>query len=240
MAPRGLTGTPVGQFIALASPDGHGFKAYLAEPAATPKGNIVVGMEMYGVNGYLQGVCDDFAAAGYAALAPALFDRFEPDLTNPYDDAGSARGKDLSARKDHDQTMMDVETAAAHLRGLNPGLPTVITGYCFGGTVSWLAACRGGFDGAVIYYGSDMCDYPDEVPNCPVICHVGDLDTAVPPSDVAAFREKRPEPHWFIYEGAQHGFDNATRLVRYHADAAALARTRTLGFLNELAVANPK
>jgi len=134
VAPRGLTGTPVGQFIALASPDGHGFKAYLAEPAATPKGNIVVGMEMYGVNGYLQGVCDDFAAAGYAALAPALFDRFEPDLTNPYDDAGSARGKDLSARKDHDQTMMDVETAAAHLRGLNPGLPTVITGYCFGGT----------------------------------------------------------------------------------------------------------
>lgn len=224
----------MGQFIPLTSPDGHGFKGYLATPAGPPRGNIVVGMEMYGVNGYLQGVCDDFADAGYNALAPALFDRFEPDLNHPYDEAGSARGKDLSARTDHDLTMMDVETSAAYLRERAPGLKTAIMGFCFGGTVSWLAACRGTLDAAVIYYGSDMCDYPDEVPNCPVICHVGDLDTAVPPSDVAAFREKRAEPQWFIYEGAQHGFDNATRLVRYHPEAAALARTRTLEFLDGL------
>lgn len=231
MASSGIT---MGNFIDLKSPDGHQFKAYLATPEDKPKGNIVVGMEMYGVNGYLQGVCDTYASEGYAALAPALFDRFDAGLTFPYDDSGSARGKDLSARKDHGQTMTDVQTTAAHLRDLNPGPPTTIMGYCFGGTVSWLAACRGAFDGAVIYYGSDMCDYPDEVPNCPVICHVGDLDTAVPPSDVAAFREKRPEPHWHIYEGAQHGFDNATRPVRYHAEAAALARTQTLEFLASL------
>tara|TARA_R110000868_G_scaffold4155_6_gene25235 strand:+ start:1614 stop:2297 length:684 start_codon:yes stop_codon:yes gene_type:complete len=224
----------MGQFIPLTSPDGHGFTGYLATPSGNPKGNIVVGMEMYGVNRYLQGVCDEFAAAGYTALAPALFDRFEPGLTFPYDDTGSLRGKDLSARKDHDQTMMDAETAAAHLRGLTPGIATAIMGYCFGGTVSWLAACRGSFDGAVVYYGSDMCDYPDEVPKCPVICHVGDLDTAVPPSDVAAFRKKRAEPQWYIYEGAQHGFDNATRPARYHADAAAMARARTLALLGEL------
>lgn len=231
MAARGIA---MGNFIDLDSPDGHQFKAYLATPDAQPRGNIVVGMEMYGVNGYLQSVCDSYAREGYTALAPALFDRFDTGLTFPYDDSGSARGKDLSARKDHDQTMTDVQTAAVHLRVLNPGLPTTIMGYCFGGTVSWLAACRGTFDGAVIYYGSDMCDYPDEAPNCPVICHVGDLDTAVPPSDVAAFREKRPETHWHIYEGAQHGFDNATRPVRYHADAAALAHTRTLEFLASL------
>lgn len=234
MAAGRLTAAEMGHFVPLTSPDGHSFTGYLAEPPGTPRGNIVVGMEMYGVNGYLQGVCDDFAAAGYTALAPALFDRFDAGLTFPYDDTGSARGKDLSARKDHDQTMMDVETAAAHLRELAPGLPTAIMGFCFGGTVSWLAACRGAFDGAVIYYGSDMCDYPDETPSCPVICHVGDLDTAIPPSDVAAFRKKRAEPHWYIYAGAQHGFDNATRPVRHHAEAAALARTRTLEFLRGL------
>ena len=83
----------MGQFIPLTSPDGHAFKGYLAEPPGRPKGNIVVGMEMYGVNAYLQGACETYAAAGYRALAPALFDRFEPDLTHPYDDTGSARAR---------------------------------------------------------------------------------------------------------------------------------------------------
>ena len=102
----------MGGFIDLESPDGHTFKAYLSVPHDKPKGNIVVGMEMYGVNGYLQGVCDAYSRDGYIALAPALFDRFEPGLTSPYDDAGSALGKELSARTDHAHTMMDVGTSS--------------------------------------------------------------------------------------------------------------------------------
>jgi carboxymethylenebutenolidase len=223
----------MGDTIGLESGDGHRFDAYLATPAGKVRGGIVVGMEMYGVNGYLRSVCDDFADAGYLAIAPQLFDRFEPSLTLPYDETGNVKGKDLSARIDHAHTMADVAAAAAHLKSLAPGIRVAIMGFCFGGTVTWLAACRGAFDAAIAYYGSDMCDYPDEIPTCPVICHVGDLDTAVPPSDVDAFRVRRPEPHWYVYEGAPHGFDNATRPPRYHADAAALARRRTLAFLAE-------
>ena len=140
----------MGQFLPVKSPEGQTFKEERAAPADAEKVNIIVGMEMYGVNGYLQSVCDDYAGEGYTALAPALFDRFEPDLTSPYDDAGSARGKDLSARIDHARTMIDVETTAAYLRGMNPCLATTIMGFCFGGTVSWLAACRGQLDAAVI------------------------------------------------------------------------------------------
>lgn len=223
----------MGNFIELTSADGHRFSSYLVLPGGDPKGGIVVGMEMYGVNQYLQSVCDDFATAGYASIAPALFDRFAPGITHAYDDQGSAAGKNLSARTDHAHTMTDVSTAAAYLGGLDAGLKVAIMGFCFGGTVTWLAACRASFDAAIAYYGSDMCDYPDETPNCPVICHVGDLDTAVPPEDVAAFRERRPEPFWYIYEGAPHGFDNATRPARYNKDAAILARERTLSFLDE-------
>ena len=217
--------------IDITAADGHTFPAYLAKPEGPPRGGIGVGMEMYGVNGYLRSVCDDFAAAGYLCIAPALFERFEANLTLPYDDNGSIKGKDLSARTNHANTMMDVSAAADYLRGLVPEIRVAIMGFCFGGTVTWLAACRANFDAAIAYYGSDMCDYPDEAPSCPVICHVGDLDTAVPPEDVTRFQKARPEPHWFIYEGAPHGFDNATRPARYHPEATKLARERTLEFL---------
>lgn len=220
----------MGEDIRLTASDGHMFGAYLAVPEGTPRGGLVVGMEMYGVNGYLKSVCDDFAAEGYLSIAPLLFDRFEPNLTNPYNDEGSKRGKDLSAIIDHNQTMLDVTAAIDHVR---PAGKVAIMGFCFGGTVTWLAACRCNLDAAIAYYGSNMCDYPDEEPKCPLICHVGDLDTAVPPADVADFQARHPEVHWNVYPGAQHGFDNSTRPVRYHAAVTEEARKRSIAFLRD-------
>lgn len=219
----------MGETLTLTASDGHQFSAYLARPADEAKGGIVVSMEMYGVNDYLKAVCDRYAGDGYLCIAPAYFDRHERDLTLPYDDVGSVRGKELSAINDFDLTLADAAAAADHIRA-DAG-KVAIMGYCFGGTVTWLAACRGNFDAAIAYYGSNMCDYPDLPARCPTICHVGDLDTAVPPADVKMFQKKRPEVFWHIYPGAQHGFDNWTRPARYHEEAAALARKRTLEFL---------
>lgn len=218
----------MGEFIRLTASDGHEFGAYLVKPDGEPRGGLIVGMEMYGVNDYLRGVCDDFAAEGYLTIAPYLFDRFEPNLTNPYDEPGSRRGKELSAIIDHNQTMLDVTSAIDYLR---PAGKVAIMGFCFGGTVTWLAACRCDLDAGIAYYGSNMCDYPDEQPRCPVICHVGDLDTAVPRDDIAAFQQKHPEVEWSLYPGAQHGFDNSTRPVRYHPEATQTARRRSVAFL---------
>lgn len=223
----------MGSKIGLTAADGHCFKAYLAEPDGAPLGGIVVGMEMYGVNAYIEGVCDRYAEAGYLAIAPELFARFEPDLTLSYDETGSIRGKDLSARIDHAHTIMDSEAAADRLRSMAAGIRVAVSGYCFGGTVTWLAACRGTFDAAIAYYGSNMCDYPDETARCPVICHVGDADTAVPPADVARFSARQPDVLWYIYPGVPHGFDNETRPARYVAAASKLARERTFAFLAE-------
>ena len=220
----------MGQFIRLNSPDGHEFPAYLAKPNIKARGGLGVGMEMYGVNNYLRAVCDDFAAAGYLVIAPALFERLDPELTLPYDEIGSKRGKELSGIIDHDDSMLDISAAADYVRDAGK---VAILGFCFGGTVTWLAASRCQLDGAIAYYGSNMCDYPDEIPRCPVICHVGDLDTAVPTEDVEVFQVAHPEVHWFVYQGAQHGFDNITRPSRYHPQATTLARERSLSFLSE-------
>jgi len=220
----------MGSFIRLQASDGHEFDAYLAEPDGAPRGGLIVAMEMYGVNGYLTSICDSYAKDGYLCIAPALFDRLDRNLTLSYDDVGNRRGKELSALNDFDLTMTDVTAAADRIRDAGK---IAIMGFCFGGTVTWLASARCNLDAAIAYYGSNMCDYPDETPRCPVICHVGDKDTAVPPSDVAEFQEKHPEIFWHIYENVVHGFDNHTRPARYDSQAARTARNRTLIFLHD-------
>lgn len=222
----------MGRLIRLSARDGHQLGAYIAEPDGAARGGLVVAMEMYGVNDYLTGVCDGWAADGYLAIAPLLWDRYERDLTLPYDDVGSVRGKAMSRdiAANMEATLDDLAAAANHVRGTGK---VGIVGFCLGGTVAWLAACRRDFDAALPYYGSNMCDYPDDVPRCPVLCHVGSLDTAVPPGDIAAFATSRPEPQWRIYDGVQHGFDNALRPARHDRDAARLARERSRAFLAE-------
>jgi carboxymethylenebutenolidase len=220
----------MGDFIRLRARDGHEFNAYLAEPEGAPRSGLIVAMEMYGVNGYLTSVCDNYAKEGYLCIAPALFDRLERDLSLPYDEFGSRRGKELSALNDFDLTMTDVTAAADRIRAVGK---IAIMGFCFGGTVTWLAAGRCDLDAAIAYYGSNMCDYPDETARCPMICHVGDKDTAVPQSDVAAFQLKHPDVLWHVYEDVVHGFDNHTRPARYHAEATAIAWKRTLVFLRD-------
>ena len=218
----------MGDSFTLTAPDGHKFAAYVAEPAGAPCGGIVVAMEMYGVNDYVRAVCDSWAGDGYRAIAPDLWARFQPGFTLPYDDEGNRIGKKMSAEADWELALDDLQTAADAVR---PAGKVAIVGFCYGGTLAWLAACRRRFDASVPYYGSDMCDYPDEVPRCPVLCHVGDKDIAVPPAEVAAFKAKRPEVPWHIYPGVVHGFDNFIRPARYDEAASRLARERTLAFL---------
>jgi carboxymethylenebutenolidase len=220
----------MGETIRLTVSDGHAFDAYIARPAGAPRGGLVVAMEMYGVNGYVREVCDRYAAESYLAIAPDMWSRAEPNLTLPYDDVGSVKGKQLSAKNDWYASMLDLEAARQAVASAGK---VAVTGYCFGGTLTWLAACKGSFDAAIAYYGSDMCDFPELEPNCPILCHVGDADTAVPPAKVAAFQKRHPEVPWHIYPGVPHGFDNHTRPARYHAEASAQARAYTMAFLAE-------
>lgn len=215
--------------IRLTAADGFELDAWLARPAGAPRGGLVIAQEMYGVTDYLKRVAAFYAAHGYLAVVPALYDRRERDCVLAYNESDRDRVHDLYKSMNWGESLLDLDAGRDYLAGAKVKIG--IVGFCWGGSLAWMAACRSDYQAAVAYYGSAMPDYADETPRCPVIAHVGDDDTSFPPARVAAFRAARPETPVFTYPGTPHGFDNETRPARYRQEAHRLARDRTLAFL---------
>ena len=146
----------MGRFIELTAADGFRVSVWRADPAGTPRGAIVVAQEIFGVNSHIRGVCDGFAADGYVAIAPALFDRYEPKVDISYTPTDIAKGRELKALAQLEPALLDI--AAARDAVTATGKVTVI-GYCWGGYIAWMTASRlPGFACAVPYYGGGILD----------------------------------------------------------------------------------
>ena len=213
--------------IRLRAHDGHELDAYLARPSTPPRAGLVVAQEMYGVNGYLRAVCDFYASHGFLAIAPALYDPRQRGLTFAYDTAGHDEAQRTYKAWDWSAALADLEAAREAVAEAGK---VGLVGFCWGGSLAWLGACRGAFASAVAYYGSAMPDFAGETPRCPVIAHIGDRDTTLPWARIEKFCAAQPEVLVHIYRGAQHGFDNENRIERYHPDACRVARERSLAF----------
>ena len=214
----------------LRAADGHTFGVYEALPAGEPRGGVVVIQEIFGVNAHIREVADSYAAQGYAALAPALFDRVERDVELGYDPPGMGRGRELAfAGLSRDDALLDlqaaVEEAGKHGR-------TGVVGYCYGGLMTWLAACRlDGIACASAYYGGGIANELEQSSKCPVIMHFGELDAHIPMADVERIRTALPEVPVHAYV-ADHGF-NCDHRASYHGPSAATARQRTLALFRQ-------
>jgi carboxymethylenebutenolidase len=214
----------MGKMIELVAADGFRLSAYRADPAGDPRGGVVVAQEIFGVNGHIRSVCDRFANDGYAAVAPALFDRYERNVDIGYTPDDIARGRALKGRATTDAALLDVEAARDALRDAGK---IGVVGYCWGGFIAWMSACRlNGFACAVTYYGGGMLEAIAETPKCPVMAHFGERDSMIPVDGVKRFAAAHPDVQVFIY-AADHGF-NCDQRGSYDAAAAALARERTL------------
>lgn len=212
--------------IELKAGDGHALAAYQAGPAQAAQALVVV-QEIFGVNHHMRRVCDSFAAAGYAVVAPALFDRAERGVELGYGPDDIARGRELRGRLSEAGIIADI-TAAAEALGAKP---RGIVGYCFGGTVAWYGATRTQlFKAAVGWYGGGIAAARNERPNCPVQLHFGEIDASIPLSDVEAIRAAQPGVDVYTYPAAGHGFGCDER-ASFNAEAAKLAQSRTLEFL---------
>ena len=219
----------MGDWIELVAADGHALAAYRVAAKSERRGGIVVVQEVFGVNGHIRSVCDGFAARGYDVVAPALFDRVQRGVELAYDDDGIANGRELVGQLGWERPLIDIWAAAVHL---HPQGRVGVVGYCWGGTVAWLAACRLDVACAAAYYGRQIVDFPDDHPRCPTIAHFGAEDPLIPLATVERVRAANATVPVHVYAGAGHGFNCAAR-SDHRPDAAALSLERTLALFAE-------
>lgn len=213
--------------LSLTASDGFELGAYRADPAGQARGGLVVIQEIFGVNHHIRSVCDRFAALGYVALAPAVFDRYTRNFESGYSPPEVEEARKIIPRIDWRAMLRDTAAAVAVLRDTGK---VGIIGYCMGGTVAFLAAGKlDGLSAAVGYYGGQTAKNADLVPRVPVLLHFGEHDTSIPMSDVEALRLKRPECEILVYN-AGHAF-NCDERANYEPASAELALKRTLAFL---------
>lgn len=222
----------MGELLTLTAADGHTFSAYRADPPQAPRGAIIVVQEIFGVNHHIRAVTDRFAADGYIAIAPALFDRVERGVDMGYTDEAIAHGRKLKVQITTEMAMTDLAATRDAVTSTAPGLKVGIVGYCWGGFITWLAsAYLPGIACAVPYYGGGMLEHQDIEPKVPVMAHFGDRDAIIPVDGVKQLAAKHPTHKFYIY-AADHGF-NCDERGSYDAAAAKLARERTLAFFSE-------
>jgi carboxymethylenebutenolidase len=220
----------MGEMITLTAADGHRLSAYRATPPGKPRGALVVVQEIFGVNSHIKKITDGFAADGYVAIAPALFDRVERDFETGYAPADIERGRMVRGKLQIEDAVKDVTAAVKEAQ--QTGLKVGVVGYCFGGTVAWLAATRiPGVAAASSFYGGGVADAAGEQPRCPVVFHFGETDASIPKDHWDRIKAQHPTIPMHIYP-AGHGFSCDER-GSFHEPSARLARQRTIDFFKE-------
>jgi carboxymethylenebutenolidase len=222
------------EWIKLKADDGHEFSAYVARPASEPIGALVLVQEIYGINAHIRSVADGYAKDGFLVVAPALFDRYERGVELKYEGADQKRAYEFYSMLKPDVSLLDVAAAYGWVKKAGKGIGVI--GFCYGGLVSWLSATRGENlkmqpSCCVGYYAGGVGSVAKEEPSCPVMLHFGAKDDHIGRDQVDAVLAAHPEVEIFIYEGAGHAFNRDVDPTKYNAEAAKLARERSVEFL---------
>jgi carboxymethylenebutenolidase len=203
--------------------------AWEAKPHIPPRGAIVLIQEIFGVNHHIRHVAERLSTHGYHTVAPRLFDLVHANVELGYDAEGVEKGKAVADELGFGGALDGVRAAYDYLDGL--GLRVASIGFCWGGTVAFLANTRFGLPG-VSYYGGRTVPFLKERLKAPMLFHFGETDPIIPPEDVAKHREAMPHSEMHVWP-AGHGF-NCDERPEYDHDAAHAAMARTLTFLQRL------
>lgn len=213
-------------YMTLRAQDGHVFDAYVAGEETACAGIVVI-QEIFGVNSHIRDVADFFAAQGYRVIAPALFDRVQAKVELGYTQKDVQKGLELRSEIGQEQVLQDI---AAAVQALDKQSSVGVVGYCWGGTLAWLAACKiPGVKAASCWYGGGLAQAAHEQTTVPVQMHFGEQDKSIPASDIELIRKAQPGVEMFVYAGVDHGFGCDQR-GSYDKAATELARLRTISF----------
>ena len=223
----------MGHMIQLSAADGQQIPAYVAQPTGAVKGAVVVIQEIFGVNSHIRSVADGYAAQGYLAVAPAAFHRVKPGVELGYTDADMGEGfghKTAVEALSAPGVMQDIQAAIDYAAKTSGGKVGIV-GYCWGGLLTWRAACTlKGLSAAAPYYGGGMTTEAESArqSKVPVMAHFAEEDKWISMESVKAFQAAHPNAQVFTY-AAHHGF-NCNQRGAWHAASAALAQQRTFEF----------
>jgi carboxymethylenebutenolidase len=219
--------------VQLTAIDGHRFSALHIAPSRGNGIGIVVLQEFYGLNDHIRAICRQYAGDGFSTICPVLYHRVDKSspwgLSLPYEETSVPIGRKLRAEVGWDNAMRDV---AASVAALKPRRIAVL-GYCWGGTLAWLAATRLRVDCAIGYYGGQIHQFAHEIPRCSVMLHFGARDPSIPPERVELVRSAHPQAAIHVYPEAGHSF-NCDMSPKFHAESSRLAFVRTAAALNLL------
>jgi len=211
--------------IELTSSDGHNFSAYRADPSEAPKGAVVVLQDYSGLSAHIQKEVDGFAARGYVAIAPSLFDR-EKKNSSP----DEAEGEELAKQVPVDVALQDIQAAVDAVKGAGK---VAIVGYSWGGFLAFLSAnnlhdvaC------AIGYSAAQVTEQRVEKRKIPTLLHFPEGDPSLPTDAIIQFRAVRPDVSAFGYPSAKIGF-NFEDSEGFDAESANAAQERTLFFISQ-------
>ena len=225
------------RWIEIDAGEGQRYDGYLALPRAGKGPGVVIVQEIFGVNAHIRSVAEQYALAGYVALAPDIFWRSERRVELGYEGADREKGLALLKAVDVQKTVADLGAAAATLRAQPETTGKIgAVGFCFGGQLAYLMAARGDVDAAVAYYGGGIQNKLDEADNvrAPMLFHYAEHDSSIPQTAVEQVKQRfagHANARFFDYPGVAHGFNCSDRSA-YDQHASALAHGRTLEFLS--------
>ncbi|MGE0668443.1 MAG: dienelactone hydrolase family protein [Sphingomonadales bacterium] len=219
----------MGNDITLKAVDGHEFAVYQAPAQGERKGGLILIQEIFGVTDHIMELCDHFAGLGYETMAPAIFDRYQKDFATGYTPEDMQAAVKMAGTSGIETPMLDIQATADELKKRGP---VAITGFCYGGSLTWMASARvEGLACAVGFYGRLIPEHLDIQPLCPVMLHFGSRDKSIPLDGVRATAEAHPTVKVHIYQ-AEHGFWS-DRPANHDDAAIALSQERTLAFLEQ-------
>lgn len=221
----------MGERIRLTTADGFELGAYRARPEGAVRGGVVLIQEVWGLNNWVRSVADRWARHGYLTIAPSMFDRMQPGFESEnYAPDHFAIVGELMKSFSMDKALLDIEAA---IRAASEGGKVGITGYCFGGRLSWVAAARAaGLSAASGYYGGGVPNYIDLTPRVPIEMHFGDKDQGIPLEQVEQLKARHPEADIYVYNG-DHGFCNSDRPEKFDEASCTKASARSLEFFHK-------